>query len=459
MKFIRTLLIAVFLLSLIASPASAQGGALGYVVLVSQANPGLPLVLQARQAFDRLAPALLAAQHSGAVISFTPELEAGLLKIKFAPGGQNAMPAGLSVYSNLNQAARLVPHLRNQTTRTANQAPIFQMQMNSSCFWVDGLSYDWTVLGSLRDKTGRILSVFKGNADASGFLPGCFDWLSAYNGVLPGYKITFKLLDSFGVPQGTYNSVTPAYSINSINKTAASATGSAPAGLSYNLTWYHTNLDADNTLNTNMLTSAVAPSSQWSHDFGQQPFRGGDLLWMNLHAAGGFHYGVSSTVPFSGCSLGGDSCFIYGLPFKPASLTITHAGVPYTFSGKFDRRGWFSASLADADDTPILLVAGDSLVGTGIARWKLPTITTALDYSRDRITGKGPANRHDYISISQASAYSWLWDWYSAGADGKFSVDVSSSFDLLPDSAYVLRVESTDPLTGNLTIVRPIFTP
>lgn len=459
MKIIRILLIAVFLLSLFASPASAQGGGLGYVVLVSQTNPGMPVVLQARQAFDRLAPALLAAQHSGAVLSFTPELEAGLLKIKFAPGGRSAMPAGLVVYGNLNQAVRLVPHLRHTFAPTSNQAPVFQMQMNSSCFWVDGLSYDWAVLGSLRDKTGRILSVFKGNADASGFLPGCFDWLSAYNGVLPGYKITFKLLDSFGQPQGTYNSVAPAYSISNINKSAASATGSAPAGLAYDLTWYHTNLDTDNTLNTDMITSTVTPSSQWFQDFGQQPFRGGDLLWMNLQASGGFHYGVSSTVPFSGCSLGGDSCFIYGLPSRPASLTITHAGLAHTFTGKFDRRGWFSATLADADDTPILLAAGDSLQGTGIARWKLPAITATLDYAHDRVSGKGPANRHDYLSLSQASAYTWLWEWYSAGADGKFSVDVSSFYDLLPDSAYMVRIESTDPLTGNLTIFRPVFVP
>jgi hypothetical protein len=116
MKIIRFLIIAAFALSLClsAAPARAAGPSTGFVALVTQARPNMPLAAQARMEFNRLAPALMAARQSGYLLDFQPEFRAGILKLRFS--GASVAPMAVAdmmqrpVYGSIHEAVAAVPH-------------------------------------------------------------------------------------------------------------------------------------------------------------------------------------------------------------------------------------------------------------------------------------------------------------------------------------------------------------
>ena len=99
MKTLRFLLVTTFMLTLMVGSAGAQAGGTetGYVALPIQFDPAMPLRIQARDAYERMLPAFLAAQKSGSILEFQPQFAAGVVKITFAAGARPVMLAGLAV--------------------------------------------------------------------------------------------------------------------------------------------------------------------------------------------------------------------------------------------------------------------------------------------------------------------------------------------------------------------------
>jgi len=451
MKVLRILFIVTFLSTLFIIPAQAQGGGkYGFLALVTQARSGVPLETQARQAFNRLAPQLLAAQKNGTIVAFEPDLSAGILKIEYAAGAHAAVPAGLQGLDDINAAAALVPHATS--AGPVNElviTPAFSMNLFSSCFSAAGLGASSHVIGSLRDKNGVLVSNLSATASASGTLFACFDYSGPFSQVVPGDKIAFNVYDGGNVLLGTFTATTPAFSFTAINKTTSVVSGLGPKNKAFALDWWHPNLDAANTAISVTQLGTVSSTGKWSADLGTIKIRGNDELRLYVAQNSAFSFNRYIYVSATYCEPGSNYCGLNGFPAKPASLTIVHAGVTHTFTGHFDSTGWFSANLVDSSGVPIFLKAGDKISGTGIPAYSLPNLTALPNYSTDVVSGKSPANNYTDIWVRDVVDQVWNEVWTKSNAAGNYSADYSLLVNLVAGQPYGLEVYYTDPITGN----------
>jgi hypothetical protein len=453
MRILRTLLITTLLFTLLVVPAQAQGGVTGYVPLLRQINPGIPLYTQARQAFDRLAPDLLAARRQGRLLDFQPDFSAGLLMVKYLPGADlaSALPGlepPVSIHVAIASLARLEP--ARPAPKTAAFDPHFNLTLGSSCLKMVNLGDSTRVVGSLRDKTGRQLAVLEGTADATGYLRDCFDSSGAFNAVMPGYKATFKLYDTTGVLLGSYIGTAPAISFTSFDKTNAVLSGKGPALKAFSAKWSHLLLtDTSGSVQEVTKTGAIPKTGAWTVDFGATKFRGGDSFYFTVTASAAFTFERWFTIPYFYCKMGSNYCGLYGLPLQTATLTMTHAGIPYTFSGKFNYSGWFGGEAYDSTGLPVFTVAGDKISGTGLTAFLLPAMTSALDYNTDTVSGKIPANKYFMVWVKSALNSTWYGKWVHSNGTGLYTADFSAILDLDATHAYNSDLYYINPLTGN----------
>jgi hypothetical protein len=337
--------------------------------------------------------------------------------------------------------------------------PQFYLYLYESCFDANGVGANGHVVGNLRDATGRMISNFEGDADVDGYLYECFDGNTAFNDVLPGYRVTFKVFNSSGAYQGAYAAVTPAVNITAFNKANSTMSGNGPAGKAYDAYWYHPNLNSTNTHLWKTVTGTISAAKTWSVDFGSVPFRGYDDLYLDAAAYPNFTFERWLTVPFTYCDLGQNYCGGYGIPGQAATLSIKHAGVMYNFSGKFNNYGWFGTSLQNAAGYPIFLAVGDTVTGTGVPAWALTNMTAAINYTTDVVSGKAPASKWMSIGIKQPYSNNFYWKWMGTNAASNYAVNFHASMDLKITSAYTVSIEYINPATGNYQYFTSSFAP
>ncbi len=456
------------MLALTVLPAQASGGLPGYVVLAESDGSRTPLEIRARQTFNQLAPQLIRARQRGEILSFAPEFEAGILKVLFPAGRRGTALAGSTpVYSSLRQAIARVGLNPGQRLEQASlgvdpamqYAIKFILAVNSSCFSMGNLGNSTRVVGTLRDKAGQVISAFENTASSAGDLYDCFDSSGAFNGLLPGFKVTFKLYNPSGSLLQTYTNIVPNVNFTNYNNNSALISGMAPASKYFYIYWHHLRLDDENTYISSGLNGLTSASGQWSVDFGSLQFRGGDTFKISVEASKNFVYQKTFIDPYITCELGGNDCGMYGIPGKPVSMTITHAGSQYSFSGKFGRSGWFGASVLNAEDMPVFLEPGDVITGTGAASLTLPRISANINTNTSVMSGKAPANKYLWVGIKPVDSSYVPWDWVGTNGQGNYRMDFSSVLTLDPNNAYIGVLQYTHPVTGSVTVFYPAFGP
>jgi hypothetical protein len=463
MKLFRVLLIFVCMLAAVAaSPAQAVGGKkVGFIRLLASVDAKSPIQTQARSAFNRIRPQLLALQKQGVILAFEPELKAGIVKVEYAVSGPNVMALSqYQTFDNIHDAIVPGASAASHTARPEVLSPVFDMELYDSCFDGTFLGADSHVLGSLRDKAGRIVASYEGYADSSGdIFFDCFPWSGSYTDVLPGYTVTFKIYDSVAPTLlGTFSIVAPDIDFTSVNKTTAVVRGTGPAGKPYDISWSHRNWNVADTDTSNTKSGTISASGTWVKDMSTGTFRGYDSLDVYVMASSNFWFLRWMDVPYIYCQLGGNSCQIAGFAFQPAALSIIHAGTPYSFSGKFDADGYFSAVLENAGD-PIFLKAGDKVSGTNLPSYTLPALTGTINFSTDVVSGKVPANRYfDLWAYSPCSCTSYLVYSHS-NATKSYSSDFASQVDLVKMEATNIEIYFADLATGNVTDYFKSFVP
>jgi hypothetical protein len=344
-----------------------------------------------------------------------------------------------------------------RTVQSAPYNPQFHLQLMYSGANVNGLIPGDRVVGSLRDRAGKIVGVAEGIADSYGF--DYLNFYGSYAAVFPGYKATFRIYDSAGVQRGTYSAIAPAMTFSALDKARSIARGTGPAGKPYSVTWYHPNLNAGNTYLFVAKEGSVPSTRAWAADFGTTSFRGGDWINFEVRQSTRFTFSRSMTVPFLSCYLAENYCWLAGFPNQGAALTIVHAGTPYSFTGRFSLSGYFSAQPVDADGMPVLLAAGDMVSGTGVGSFVLPTLTAAIDFSTDVVSGKAPAGRYISVRVQRLATNQLFSRWVRSNAAGNYSADFSPTLDLTDMEGLLVSVTYVNPASGNETSLDQPFGP
>lgn len=451
MKVLHLLFTMMFISTLVVIPAQARGaGEYGYLPLVTQADPSMPLGLQAQRAFNRLLPDVLAAQHSGAILAFEPDFSAGILKIEYAAGARASVPASIHGLDSIHAAIALVPHATPVAAKPRIViSPIFDVYLYSSCFLAGGLGASSHIIGSLRNSAGQVVANYSGYADSGGFLYDCLDSSGPFVDVMPGYTLTFIVYSSGAVYLGTFNTIAPKMAFTAFNKNTSVMSGSGPANIPYSIEWYHPNLDAGNTALSPTLTGTVQTNGHWSIDFGTTPFRGDDSFQMWLTQDSTFYFVRYFYIPYMYCLSGGNYCSLTGFPFQAASVSVVHHGAAHTFTGKFTSGGYFDTYLINAAGAPIYLAAGDKISGNGVPSYKLANLTATPNYLTSVVSGQAPANKFFYVWVRDVINGLWHSRWTASDSTGNYSADFSSSLSLSPAFPYTYEVEYIDPATGN----------
>lgn len=461
MKTLRFLLVMIFVLAFLVGSAGAlgEGTETGYLPLPIRGDSSIPLQVQAHQAFLRVLPVLMAAQGNGSILAFQPMYGAGVVKITFAAGTRPETLGGMAVHADLNEAASMLhPPAVNENELRGIFDPTFTISLYDARVWIFGLEAGDRVTGSLFNKSGLRLAVLSGSESGSGYVTRVFE--GSYPVVLPGYKVLFKIYNSGGVLRGTWQATAANVTIDAFNKAAGIASGKGPAGKPYTATWYHDNLTASPTTTTIFLNGTVSSSGTWSKDFGTKPLRGGDTVGVSVQTTTRFRFFRILFVPYSACYLGNDYFVMYGYPRQAASMTITHAGVPYTYTGKFDIfTGYFQHDIEDAAGMPVLLAPGDKFMGTNIPLYSLPKLTAVVNYNTNVVSGKAPPDK--YFTV-------WVWDaehnfstdaWVHSDAYGNYSIDLNGIYDLIAEDPLLVLIEYRNPGSGNVTYLNKSFGP
>jgi hypothetical protein len=454
MKTLRLLMVGVLVLLVAATaPATAQaaGQFVGYLPLLSRVDPNLPVQVQSQRALSRIMPKLLALQKDGAVVEFEPELSIGVLKVKYSAVSQLSALAGIQTYANIRDAMVNVPRVQGVTQSASG--PSFLAELYSSCFDAANLGAFSHVVGSLRDKTGRVVANYEGDADGSGYIDyynRCFSWNGSYSAVVPGYKLTFKVYDTTPTLLGTFAVFAPSINLTTFDKANAIVGGTGPVGKPYSISWFHPNLDAGNTVKNPSMSGTISSVGKWSKDFGATTFRGGDEFSIFVQQNAQFTFLHTQNAPAIYCQLGSNYCDLSGIPFQPAKLSIIHNGVTYTFLGKFDSCGCFSQVLEN-NGNPIFLKAGDKISGTSVPVYALPNLIAAINFNTDVVSGKAPANRYFELWVGDLCSCNSYFIWSHSNSLGNYSGNFSSQIDLDPAHAVYVEVFYYDSVRGNIT--------
>jgi len=480
MKTVRFLTIVIFVLSLSLStaPARAAGPSVGYLALVTQATlaphasaggPNMPLAAQAQMEFNRLAPALMAAKQSGYLLDFQPEFGAGILKLRFgSTAGAASSAAGMlgrPVYSTSREALAAVPHQQPAGgVSAAVTSSQFYLDLYQSCF-KGSVPINAHVIVTLKDGAGTLKAKSESNEQDDGSADGwwwdCFDWSSDSN-VVPGYKVTFKVYDTYpgGTLLETRTATAPAIKFTSLNKSTAVVAGTGPANKAYDINFQQPMLNAAHDWINNGFSGTINGSGAWSQDVYTGSIRGGAWVGIFVHQTANITFGRTVTAPNIFCQLGGNYCSINGFAFQASQLKVTHGGTTYTFNGKFNSGGWFGVDLETSSGTPIILKAGDKVQGTSVALYTLPALVIdPFEFTDDVVSGEAPASKFFDVWVTAYSTPYWWNYWAGSNGVGDFAVDTSLDFDLLSTETSQAEIYYRDKSTGNATDFTAVYGP
>lgn len=465
MKVLRVLFVGALLLTLFtgAAHAAAPDRAVGFVQVLSDVDASGPTFVQIERAFGAVMPQVLAAQQRGQILDFETSWSTGVLKLVYRPSMGVLYLGGRKVYADMglaiaagNLPPRDGPDWAQGDVAGAANPGWFYMGLYDNYFSASGLPAGLRVIGSLRNAAGVLMSVSDGTVDGSGNLSSYFSWNGPYASVLPGYKITFKAYSGTTLTF-TYTVTAPNFKFTSIDKAHSIVKGTGPAGKSFAVSWTHSLWDAAKGTQTGYKTSTVSGAGTWSVDFGANPIHGGDYLTAFVQHSSNFVFERNHSVAHIYCTLGSNSCSIYGFPFTSAALHIVHGGLTHDYSGSFDRYGSFWVNLQFAGGVPMLLAPGDKASGTGVAQYSLPNLTASIAYSTDVVSGKAPANRYfDVYVFTQSSQY---YIYSHSNAMGSYATDFTSKINLISGDPYAVQVSFQLPSTGNITSYRKAFGP
>ncbi len=461
MKIARVFLLAALLLSAFSQTAFASQQAVGFVQLVSRADPNTPMAVQTHQALRRLMPRLLAARDSGQIISFEPSPEAGILKIVYRPSAGLPDLGGKTVYADMQQALPTAPAADLAPSLGACTAPNFAMTLYGSYFVANCLTPAAKVIGSLRDAGGSVVAAYSGVVDGTGALyyPH-FSWNGPYANVTPGYTLTFKEYAGATL-LATFKIKVPNIRFTSLDKANSIVQGTGPAGKSISLEWIHYKWDATDSRIDLTKVRTISSAGTWKVDFGTTPIRGDDFLFAVVTSNANFTFSANMWTPATYCTLGGNYCELYGFPFGAASMKIVHGGMTYNFSGKFDEWGTFYVELKTAIGTPISLVPYDKVSGTGVAQYGLPKVTASINYTTDSVTGIAPTNKYFEVWLYPEGTGSSYEIYAHSGATGGYSANfmASDGLNLVAGNPYTVDVFYMLPTTGNCLDAYKVYGP
>ena len=455
MKTFRILIVLVLAFATIgASPAQSGAQRVGFIRLLSSINPNAPVQSQARRALARLMPQLRILQERGILLGFEPEFRAGILKVTYAEGGPSISAFGeIEIYDNARDA---VPDAVRQQSfsggpGTEDITPSFTFQLYSGCFSATDLGEFSHVVGSLRDKSNRVLASYESDADIDGeIFFDCFPGTGPFAEVVPGYKLTFEVYDTTPVLLGTFTVTAPNISFTSFTNSKAVVRGKGPAGKPFAVDWYQRDWNDVDTWSQSSRMGTISPSGVWAKDMGTQPIRGGDTVDVFVIQNPNFTFVHTMDVPYIYCVLGGNYCEISGFAFRPATFSIVQGSVTRTFSGKFDEEGYFSVELRKGG-SPIFIKSGNRVSGTNVPPYKLPVITGNVDFLTDMVNGKAPKNRYFELWAYTLCPCSTYFVYANSTGVGTYSGDFSSQVDLVETEATNIEVYFQDPATGNIT--------
>ena len=461
MKTMRILLMAAFLFAAFANTAQAQetDPEVGFLPLAYDVNSTLPQRGQWAMAYQQMMPLLSAAQRDGTILAFNPEFAVGAVRVTYAKGTIPPTLAGQPVYANLADAVKMMPRAAEEQAITKAYDPHFVLMLYTSCPHIYGLIEGDRVVGILRDKYGETLAVYESYANANGQAHyECFH--GRFSALMPGYRVIFKIYNSAGALRGSYRVAIPSITFKAIDRVNSIVNGTGLADKPYVADWQHRNLDANHTYIMKQVNGTFSSAGNWAVDFGETKFRGGDYLGINVNPTSRFTIRHSMYVPYAYCVMGDNYCGLHGFSNQPATMTITHGGTPYTFTGKFSLyRGWFTASLVDANGYPIFLEAGDIVAGTGIQTLRLANLTAAFNFDADTISGKAPPNKYISVFWLPEGGSMFYEIWVRTNASGDYVADLSGITDLISTQVYSVSISYTDPVTGNSTHLYQIYAP
>ena len=468
-KTLTVLLTLIFLLSLGILPAQAQAQgrptSFAYIPLVSpQGETALPVEFRARQAFEAMAPQLMEAQAKGQIVRFEPEFDFGLLKVEYQAGFDLAatmtVEPGASplVFDNAQSVLKYTQvsqSLRSSSVHPSDTNPSIEIGLYYSCFYAYDMGANNYYHVYLTDTTGRLAGSSIGYADGAGEIYGCFsgNWTT----MVPGYGFLFNLYNNAGTTLlNTFSTTIARLGISSISAASRTVVGTAPANSQPYFYLGHPGLDASDNWTDTYIDMTASSKGAWSVKLDSSvAMRGGDEIGIGLINPGTpFTFYRWFWAPYIYCRLGGNYCGLYGIPGKPAKLSIVHAKKTYQYSGRFSSSGYFSANLVDGNTDPIYMVAGDKASGSGVKIWALPFLTAVPNITNDTVEGFAPAN--DYfqveLDIYNNSLHNWDWAsrWVGATA-GLYSADFSGDFDIKTTDRLFAYLYFQDPVTGNET--------
>lgn len=457
MKITRILVIAVYLLAIFAVPVQASGHSVAFIPLLSNVDPDIPIPIQTQNALRPLLPELLMARQRGDILEFEASMSTGVLKVVHSGSGPGvATWPGQKIFTDMGEAVDFMrlPGLPFDASGapviTAGGLGVFEMRLFDNCFLAKNLVPNAHLKGSLRDRTGRILAVYDGYADAGGIVSyGCFSWAGSYADVVPGHKLTFQEFDGASLLK-TYSVYAPAISFSSIDKANSIVKGTGPAGKKFEAYWFHPLWNATRGAALNVLrTGTINSTKAWSVDFGTVKLRGNDKLHIIVQQNTNFRFSRYMDVPHIYCVLGGNYCEISGFAFKNAAIKIVRGTTAYSYPGKFDAEGYFQATWTNTTTgTPILLRVGDKLSGTGVAQFALPNLTAEVDFATDIVSGKVPPNK--YFNLSVRTALGGGYDKYShSNSQGNYATDFTDTVDLVSDQPISIQIYYSIPTSGN----------
>lgn len=458
MKTTGLVIISILLLGLLGmSPASAQSPGVGYIPLLQPGyDTALPREVLSQQNYDRIALKLLQAQSQGVISGYEPDTYGGFVRVIFAPGSSR-MVNGLDVRSDLKDVLVPPTSAEMNTGRQADDTYI-GFQVNSSCFYVSNLVTGTEVTAMLKTPGGETTGAAYGLADSSGYFWGCFG--GPMPSVIPGYKVVVTRQFRTEAPV-TYQTVVPAANFKSVTKSTATVTGKAPANLEFALDWIHWSLTATNNPRMLRIVGKVPANGSWSASYateypGSGAFRGGDTLTLILRKNENFNFNFGMRVPYLICQLRSPVCAYRGIPKQAVTVTILHAGTLHTFSGKVSSQGEFGVILEDTRGNPILLKAGDVVTGTNALKLTLPTLTSAVNRTTDRITGKAPINNYFEVGFTMLSSGTTNQVWIKTDPLGNYTADFSAIGGIPSAVPLITHVIYTPKSSGNVTIFEKI---
>jgi hypothetical protein len=464
MKALRFVLVALFAASLflVAAPAQASSGAVGWEPLVTHSNSKAPIYFQARSGFESLLPALMQARKSGLIREFTPNFKAGVLEIHYS--GSNVLSlGGVQAYRMPSQALALVPHQKPSIMASKSSSTTqFYFELYDDNFEAY-IPVGAHIVGSLRNAAGVIVNTYEGNDGDDGVNDGYLSnyfWNGPYGDILPGYTITFKVYDTYpnGTLLGTYSTTAPNFTFTGLNKSTAVVQGTGPKNHAYFVYWSEELLNATDQYIGNGFSGTTSSAGAWSKDVYGGALRGGAYVDVDFQQTAYMTFSRDMWAPDIYCQLATNYCTVYSLPRQAVSLTVTHSGVKYSFSGVSDAWGDFYADVVNGSGVPIFLQAGDKVQGTNVALYTEPKLTASINFTSDVVSGLAPASKYFSLYVWGYTP-GWNWYWVGSNSSGAYSEDVSAYQTLLPSESSYAYIYYVDPATGNETSYNKAYGP